>query len=144
MSNRERTMARQRALQALYQWQQAGDDLRDIEVQFLTEQEMDRVDVEYFKELLHAVPKQLDELDTFLQPCLDRKIEAVDPIERAILRIGVYELKYHPELPYRVVLNEAVQLAKVFGADQSHRYINGVLDKVSQELRAVERRSSQA
>lgn len=136
--SRERTMARRRAVQALYQWQQLGQDLADIELQFLTEQEMDRVDVEYFKELLHAVPKNLEELDQHLQPLLDRNIESVDSVERAILRLGTYELIYRLEIPYRVVINEAIELAKTFGAEQSHRYINGVLDKLTLILRSAE------
>lgn len=136
--NRERTMARRRAVQALYQWQQVGQDLAEIELQFLTEQEMDRVDVEYFKELLHAVPKHLEEVDQLLQPLLDRNIEAVDSVERAILRLGAYELKHRLEIPYRVVINEAIELAKTFGAEQSHRYINGVLDKLAPILRPAE------
>lgn len=136
--SRERTMARRRAVQALYQWQQLGQDLADIEAQFLTEQEMDRVDVEYFKELLHAVPKNLEELDQHLQPLLDRNIESVDSVERAVLRLSAYELKYRLEIPYRVAINEAIELAKTFGAEQSHRYINGVLDKLAAVLRSAE------
>lgn len=136
--SRERTMARRRAVQALYQWQQLRQDLADIELQFLTEQEMDRVDVDYFRELLHAVPKHLNELDEALQPLLDRNIESVDNVERAILRLGAYELKYRLEIPYRVVINEAIELAKTFGAEQSHRYINGVLDKLAPTLRSAE------
>lgn len=136
--SRERTMARRRAVQALYQWQQLRQDLADIELQFLTEQEMDRVDVDYFRELLHAVPKHLNELDEVLQPLLDRNIESVDNVERAILRLGAYELKYRLEIPYRVVINEAIELAKTFGAEQSHRYINGVLDKLAPTLRSAE------
>lgn len=136
--SRERTMARRRAVQALYQWQQVGQDLAEIELQFLTEQEMDRVDVEYFKALLHAVPQHVEELDQLLQPLLDRNIEAVDSVERAILRLGAYELKHRLEIPYRVVINEAIELAKTFGAEQSHRYINGVLDKLAPVLRPAE------
>lgn len=137
--SRTRTMARQRALQALYQWQQAGQDVQDIEVQFLTGQEMDRVDVPYFQELLRGVAMHTDEIDQVLAPLLDRKVSELDPVERAILRMGIYELQHRLEIPYRVVINEAIELAKVFGAEQSHRYVNGVLDKIAAEIRAVER-----
>lgn len=137
--SRTRTMARQRALQALYQWQQAGQDVQDIEVQFLTGQEMDRVDVPYFQELLRGVTMHTDEIDQVLAPLLDRKVSELDPVERAILRMGIYELQHRLEIPYRVVINEAIELAKVFGAEQSHRYVNGVLDKIATEIRAVER-----
>lgn len=139
--SRERTMSRRRAVQALYQWQQAGQDIADIEDQFLTEQDMTRADIPYFQELLHKVPRCVDQLDGFLAPHLDRTIDELDSVERAILRIGAYELKFRLDVPFRVVINEAVQSAKVFGADQSHKYINGVLDKVSMELRKVERQA---
>jgi N utilization substance protein B len=138
--SQKKTMARRRALQALYQWQQTGEDIDEIEVQFITGQEMDRVDVEYFKELIHAVPRYLEEIDGYLAPRLDRDVEAVDCVERAILRIGVYELKYRLEIPYRVVINEAIESAKAFGSEKGHRYVNGVLDKVAAELRATEQR----
>jgi N utilization substance protein B len=131
-------MARRRALQALYQWQQAGQDIDEIVTQFLTEQEMDRVDVPYFRELIRNIPRQLDKLDAAMEPFLDRRVEELDAVERAVLLIGVYEFRNCIDIPYRVVINEAVQLAKVFGAEQSHRYINGVLDKVAGQLRAAE------
>ncbi len=137
--SRERTMARRRALQAIYQWQQAGQDLSEIDSQFLKEQDMSGVEVSYFQELLHKVPQKVDELDELLAPYLDRNVDEVDYVERAILRIGVYELKFRLDVPYRVVINEAVELAKKFGAVQSHRYVNGILDKVSKDVRKVER-----
>lgn len=135
---RDRTMARRRAVQALYQWHQSGADLGDIENQFLIDQDMSRADVGYFQDLLRGVPRCLDELDADLQPHLDRAISEVDPVERAILRLGVYELRHHLEVPYRVVINEAVDCAKVYGADQSHRYVNGVLDKIAKTIRNIE------
>jgi len=137
MSQR-RSQARQHALQALYQWQMAGQDIGDIIDQFLEEQEIGRFDVPYFQDLLRGVPMHLGELDGRLKPSLDRAIESVDPVERAVLRLATYELAYHPEVPYRVVINEAVELAKTFGAEQGHRFINGVLDRVAKELRATE------
>jgi len=99
---------------------------------------MKKIDGDYFHELLHKVPAHLDELDGHLTPLLDRAIEDVDGVERAILRLGCYELAHRLDVPYRVVINESVKLAKTFGADQSHKYINGILDGVAKELRAVE------
>ena len=141
MLSRERTMSRRRAVQAIYQWQEAGQSINDIENQFLTEQDMSRADVAYFQELLHKVPKHLDDIDACIEPCLDRKLDELDSVERAILRIGVYELKYRMDIPFRVIINEGVQSAKVYGADQSHKYINSILDRVSKELRQLERQN---
>ncbi len=136
--SRARSLARQRALQALYQWQMTGQDLADIDKQFMDEQDMKKVEIKYFQELLHQIPKCLNELDAISSDLLDRGIEQVDPIERAILRIGIYELKHRIDIPYRVVINESVELAKIFGAEQGHKYINGILDKVAQQERAIE------
>jgi N utilization substance protein B len=141
---KRRTRARRRALQALYQWQLAGQDLRDIETQFQQEMDMSAVDMELFRALLHGVPGRVDELDASFGPLLDRPPQQLDPVERAILRMGTYELEARLDVPYRVVINEAVELAKQFGAEQSHRYINGVLDKVARRipLRTAEMRSA--
>lgn len=136
--SRKRSQARNHAVQALYQWQVTGQDIGSITNQFLAEQDNDTFEVAYFRDLLQGVPTHLTQLDEALKPHLDRSIESVDLVERAILRLGVYELAEHPEVPYRVVINESVELAKTFGADQGHKYINGVLDKVAQDLRAVE------
>lgn len=133
-----RKRARRLALQALYQWQLSGLDLNKIEQQFLQEQDLRRADVGYFSELLHKVPACLDEIDKELLPHLDRGIEEVDPIERALLRLGVYELKFKMEVPYKVVINEGVNLAKTFGSADSYKFINGILDKVARKLRTVE------
>ena len=134
----KRSKARSHAVQALYQWQVTGQDIADIVNQFLEEQDSSQYEVSYFRDLIAGVPTQLKKLDAALSPHLDRSIESVDLVERAILRLGAYELAEHPEIPYRVVINESVELAKTFGAEQGHKYINGVLDKVAQELRAVE------
>lgn len=131
-------MARQRLLQALYQWQHTRQDVHEIEVQFLTEQEMGKVEVPYFRELLHKILESVEQLDAEIEPLLDRPMAQVDPVEKAILRIGTYELMHKPEIPYRVAINEGVELAKVYGADQSHKYVNGILDKIAQKLRALE------
>jgi len=138
--NRGRTMARQRAVQALYQWQQAGHDLSEIDAQFLAGQDMSRVEVPYFQELLYKIPKDIENLDADLEPLLNRKINEVDSVERAILRIGTYELKHRLDVPYRVVINEGIMLAKKFGAVDSHRFVNGILDKLSFTLRSAERK----
>ncbi len=136
--SRARSRARERALQALYQWQMAGQSLTDIENQFIEEQDMGQVDMEYFHELLHQVPAHLNELEGHVDGFLSRPIEQVDPIERAILRLGVYELAHRIDIPYRVIINEWVELAKSYGAEQGHKFINGILDKAAQQLRAAE------
>lgn len=136
--SKARSRARQRALQALYQWQINADNLAEIESQFLAEREMGKADLDFFHELLHAIPAQLDELDALIEPRLDRPLVQVDYVERAILRIGCYELRHRPETPYRVVINEAVELAKIFGGEQGHKYVNSVLDKLARQLRAAE------
>lgn len=133
-----RSGARRRAMQALYQWQMTGQDLAVIDGQFLAEQDMERVDVRYFQELLHQVPVRMRAIQDSLTPFLDRPPEQVDPVERAILWIAGYEFIYRPEIPGRVIINEAVELAKTFGAEQGHRFINGVLDKAAHRLRAGE------
>jgi N utilization substance protein B len=137
MSNK-RHQARYFALQALYQWQVTAEDIGVISNQFLNDPERKGYDVGYFVDILKGVPTHVDELDNHLQPLIDRNIEKVDPVERAALRMGVYELIHHPEVPYRVVINEAVELAKIFGADKGHRYVNGVLDKLLKTLRPIE------
>jgi N utilization substance protein B len=133
-----RTNARKAAVQALYQWQMAGQNLAEIERQFVEEERLKDAQKSYFIELFYGVPKNLDAIDQALSEFVDRPVDAIDPVERAILRIGVYELLHRLDMPYRVVLNEGINLAKYFGADGSHKYINGILDKVAQQKRAVE------
>ncbi len=133
-----RSRARRAAMQALYQWQIARHNLRDIENQFAGEQDMSQVDIEYFRTLLHGVPRHLDTVDAELAQAVDREVQQIDPIELALLRMGVYEFLYQLEVPYRVVINEAVELAKKYGAEDGHKYVNGVLDKLAQKLRAPE------
>jgi transcription antitermination protein NusB len=133
-----RSKARRCALQAIYQWQVAGQSIDEVEAQFLAEQDLSQTDVTYFSELVRCIPAHVAELDAHLTPFLDRPVAELDPVELAILRIGACELAYHPEVPFRVIINEAVELAKVFGAEQSHRYINGVMDKVARHLRRAE------
>ncbi len=133
-----RSKARQAAVQAIYQWQLTQQAPGDIESHFINDHELSGVDLEYFHHLVREVPLRLHELDDHLTPYLDREINEIDPVERAILRIGAYEFEFHPEVPYRVVLNEAVELAKTFGAEHGHRFVNAVLDKVAAKLRATE------
>ena len=136
--SRERSRARRLAVQAIYQWQVAGQDVGAIIEHFLVEHGTEKFDRDYFGDLVRGVPRRLDALDDALRPHLDRALESVDPVERAVLRLGAYELMDHMEIPFRVVINESVELAKTFGADQGHRYVNGVLDKAAQKLRALE------
>ena len=133
-----RKRARRLALQALYQWQLASQNLKDIDLQFREEQDMSQVDVAYFHELLHKIPANLDRIDQGFAALVDRSVNEIDPVERAILRIAVYELLFRLDIPYRVILNEAVALAKTFGASESHRFINGALDQAAKNLRAAE------
>ncbi len=134
-----RSRSRRRALQALYAWQMSGSAMTAVIAQFQHEQDMDVADLDYFEDLLHGVEHNLAALDGALRAHMDREIEQVDPIERAVLRLAAYELKFRPDVPYRVVLNEAVEVTKRFGADHGHSYVNGVLDKLAGDLRAVEK-----
>ncbi len=133
-----RRWARRCALQALYQWQLSANDLKYIETQFLTEEYIAKMDVPYFKELLHFIPQNIEMIDANFIPYLDRSLDELNPVELAILRISSYELLKRLEIPYRVVINEGVELGKNFGAEESHKYINGVLDKVAHQLRVSE------
>jgi len=133
-----RTNARKAAVQALYQWQMTGQSLVEIERQFVEEERLKEAQKSYFTELFHGVPKNLGVIDEALNEFVDRPVDMVDPVERAILRIGAYELLHRLDMPYRVILNEGINLAKYFGADGSHKYVNGILDKIAQKTRAVE------
>ena len=137
-----RSRARRRALQAIYAWQMSGSGVRAVIEQFRHEQDMQVADLEYFEDLVRGVDANRGELDAGLAPFLDRDIEQVDPIERATLRLGAYELKHRPDVPYRVVLNETVELAKRFGAEHGHTYVNGVLDKLAREWRVAEKQGA--
>ena len=134
----ERRKARHYGMQALYQWHMAGASLNDIEAEFREDYDFSHVDLAYFQALLHEIPACVDELDAALEPLLDRKLDELDPIERTLLRMGMFELTQRIDVPYKVVINEEVALAKKFGATDSHKYINGVLDKAARELRKVE------
>ena len=130
--------ARKLALQALYQWLMSGSELYEIEAQFRVANNMDKVDTEYFSRILHGVPTNLSTLEGALVPFLDRAIEGLNPIELTVLRIGAFELFNCPEIPYRVVLDESVTLTKEFGSQDGYRYVNGVLNNLAKQVRAVE------
>ena len=139
-ANRARARARRRVLQALYQWQLTGAAPAAIERQFLGEHRLGRMDLDYFSAVLRGVTADPARLDAAFDSFLDRPARNLDPVELAILRLGTYELMERLEVPYRVCIDQAVDLAHAFGAEQSHRYINGVLDRVgrAQPLRAAE------
>ncbi|MFB9067168.1 transcription antitermination factor NusB [Pseudofulvimonas gallinarii] len=136
-----RTRARRRALQALYAWQLSGYPMRQVEQQFAHEQAEELADLEYFHAMIFGVENEREELDAALRPFLDRDPDLVDAIERAILRLGAWELRHRMDVPYRVVINEALELAKRFGNDQGHAYVNGVLDQLAARERAAEYRA---
>jgi len=138
VAHHARSRARRLAVQALYQWQMTHQDIGDISAQFLADYDMDRVDVPYLRELLQRTVEEVDVLEADIGPVLDRPIRSVDPVERAILLIGAYELRYRLDIPYRAVINEAIRQAKTFGALESYKYINGILDKVAHRLRTSE------
>jgi len=141
-SRHARVRARRSAVQALYQWAMSAMPIQDVINEFINERtELKKADTDYFKEILHGTTRESENLDKQLIPLLDRTLDELDPVEKAILQIGLYELTFHPELPYKVVLNEAVDLAKMFGAEQSYKYINGVLDKAAQKIRKEEMKS---
>lgn len=133
-----RRKARHYAVQALYQWKMAGASLNQIEAEFRGDYDFAKVDGEYFNELVHQVPAMLEEIDALIVPHLDRDIAELGAVELSVLRLAVYELKQRIDVPYKVVINEAVSLTKKFGATDSHKYINGVIDNIAQELRAAE------
>jgi N utilization substance protein B len=135
---KHRHRARRLVLQALYQWQVSGNSLHDIETTILIDNQDKAFDREYVQQFLRGIPQELADTDSLFLGFLDRKLEEITPIELAILRMGVYELKHRLDVPYKVVLNEAVELCKLFGATESHKYINGVLDKAAHQLRKEE------
>jgi len=133
-----RSRARRRALQALYAWQISGGTAQQVIAQFAHEQAHEVADLEYFEDLVRGVMKHVGDLDVALAEFLDREVEQVDPIERAALRIAAYELRHRPDIPYRVVINEAIDTTKRFGSEHGHTYVNGVLDHAAAAWRAPE------
>jgi N utilization substance protein B len=136
----QRKRARKLVLQALYQWQVSGSSLSQIEAEFRVDNDFNKVDGVYFRELFGQIPKEVTELDQHILPFLDRPLGDVDNVELNLLRMGVYEFIHRIDVPYRVVINEAVELAKQFGGTDGHKYINSILDKLSLRLRAAETR----
>jgi transcription antitermination protein NusB len=133
-----RRKARQRVLQALYRWQLNPQPAEEIQQEFLQTQDMQQVDMEHFSELLRECIAGAEALDLSLAPYLDIPVPQLDPVEHSILRLSLYELTRRLDIPYRVVINEAVDLAKKFGAEQGHKFVNGVLDKAARQLRPHE------
>lgn len=140
--NQARRFARERALQALYQWELSDGDMSTVRAEIMERQEMTLVDKDYFISLFDGVASDPDTIDVHLTPALDRPIEDLDPIERCVLRISVFEFVHQLEIPARVVINEAIEITKRFGADKGHTYVNGVLDKLAISLRPIEMRKS--
>ena len=137
-SNVARIRARRSAVQALYQWHLAGGAAEGIISEFLREREIERMDLQYFSTLVRDVTAREPELREQLARHVDRPWERVGPVERSILLLGAYELAHCPHIPWRAVVNEGIELCKMFGADEAHRFVNGVLDKLARELRKVE------
>lgn len=133
-----RRKSRDMLLQALYQWHLAGQDIHAIEAQFYSENNMDKVDREYFRELLHGIPKVVSDTDRAFEPLLDRRLDELDPISISILRIGAFEMAERIDVPFKVVINEAVNLGKKYGPEDSQKYINAVMDKLAHRLRKTE------
>ncbi|RZZ89375.1 transcription antitermination factor NusB [Pseudoxanthomonas winnipegensis] len=139
-----RARARRRALQAIYAWQLAGGTTQAVIAQFAHEQAHEVADLEYFEDLVRGVMAHHAELDQALLPHLDRNVDEVDQIERAVLRIAAYELRHRIDVPYRVVINEAIETAKRFGSEHGHTYVNGVLDRAALEWRPAEAKHPRA
>lgn len=129
-----RRRARECAVQVLYSWYVSQNSPAEIELNFMAEQDLKGVDTPYFRRLFRQTAENVDVVDQIMMPYLDREVSELDPIEKAILRLAVYELKFELDVPYKVVINEAIEVAKVFGAEDSHKYVNGVLDKVAPVL----------
>ena len=138
-SSRARSKARRSSVQALYQWHMTGQSIDEVIAEFEENRtDLKHADMDYFRDLLRGTSRYCVEINENLAGLLDRPLRDLDPVELSVLQIGYYELVYHRELPWRVVINESVELAKLFGAEQSHKYINGVLDKLARTIRAQE------
>ena len=133
-----RSRARRRALQAIYAWQMSGGTAQQVIAQFAHEQAHEIADLEYFEDLVRGVLQHRADIDGALTSFLDRGVEEVDPIERASLRIAAYELRHRLDIPYRVVINEAIDTTKRFGSEHGHTYVNGVLDHAAADWRSAE------
>ena len=136
-----RSRARRRALQAIYKWQMSGGTAQQVIAEFAHEQAHEVADLEYFEDLVRGVLKHREDIDSALAAYVDREIGQVDQIERAALRIAAYELRHRPDVPFRVVINEAIDSTKRFGSEHGHTYVNGVLDRAAGEWRPDEVRA---
>ncbi|WP_421841027.1 transcription antitermination factor NusB [Marinobacter algicola] len=136
----DRRRARALAMQGLYQRHFSKSSITDIESEFIVDNDMSKVDAAYFRDLLRGVHREQAELDRLLEPFLDRPIQEVDAIELAIVRLGAYELKHRLDVPYKVVINEGIEMAKRFGGTEGHKFVNSLLDKLSHRLRLAETR----
>jgi N utilization substance protein B len=136
-----RRRSRELALQGIYQWRLTNDNPEQIEKQILADKKTGRYDVEFFSKLLRGILAQHAQLETSVTTHLDRTVDELSPVEFSVLLIGAYELTHHPEIPYRVVINEAVELARTFGGTDGHKFVNGVLDKLAAQVRTVEVRN---
>ena len=130
-----RRKARELAMQAVFSWQISQNSVSDVEVNFISDNSKRRFDIEYFQQLLRGVTQNINDIDAAISPYVDRPLDDIDQVEKAILRVAVYELKDCIDVPYRVVINEAIELAKAFAADDSHKFVNGVLDKAVKLIR---------
>ena len=137
----ERRRAREFALQGLYQWQLAEADPATIVRQLAEARGFEKIDTAYFRDLLEGAVAAAAELEREIEPCLDRELKHLSPVERGILLLAGYELAHHPEVPFRVIVNEAVELAKAYGGTDGYRFVNGVLDKLAARLRQAEVRA---
>ncbi|MFZ2314522.1 MAG: transcription antitermination factor NusB [Gammaproteobacteria bacterium] len=130
--------ARRYAVQAMYQWQLTGHPIIEIENEFLRYHIEKKLDLEYFKELIHAIPTSVTELDAEIKPFMNRSMSDIDPVELSILRIAIYELTKRPDVPYRVIINEALELTKKFGSIEGYKFVNGILDRIAKKTRPEE------
>jgi len=130
-----RRKARELAVQAVYSWQLSHNNVKDIETNFLIDNSARRFDIPFFQQLFRGVTSSVSELDLLISPYVDRPLDDVDHVEKAVLRVAIFELKECPDVPYKVVINEAIELAKSFAADDSHKFVNGVLDKAVKLIR---------
>lgn len=133
-----RRLARELVLQGIYQWRLAGGTINFIETQLRETKEFSRVDEKYFLKLFKGVLSEVNELKETIQPFLDRSFQELSPVEFAILLLSTYELTHFLEIPYRAIINEAIELARTYGGSDGYKYVNGVLDKLAVKLRAVE------
>lgn len=135
MNPSARRRARECVVQALYAWQLSKNDIAEVELSFLTDQATQGVDIHYFRDVLRGIASDVNHLDALMTPYLSRRFQELGQIEKAILRLATFELSQRDDVPYKVTINESIELAKTFGAEDSHKFINAVLDKVAPVLK---------